>query len=391
MTSLPPNLLGGPLCLILRCLTTVKLAAELSKSGFSAVPLAWIQPGDGRHVGYSLDFLDSDSKLTRLELNESVPDSIEGLLQKMVSIAPAGWDAEMMDLLQRSCVRGVGPAAASKAFLARIMNECGLLVLDPQDPGLQTFASEALARAANQSARTSALFQDYASKLRQAGYGAAPCAAWQKKEEDFIQAWLVLNSILPATVMVAGSSDLGALSLALPIFRELGQAPPLVWPRLSATLVDARTRKIQDKYKLGIEDFFAGTGEVLRKIGLQEAERIGIVRFEGLVAEIETAIRELAASAYEDGLQQEVTSSREKMLYQLVKLRERFLSACKVRREAALRHLERACNTVAPHGRPQECELAALYFLLRYSRAILPRIYDKMNVWSHDHQLIDLD
>jgi uncharacterized protein YllA (UPF0747 family) len=140
-----------------------------------------------------------------------------------------------------------------------------------------------------------------------------------------------------------------------------------------------------------MEDFFAGTGEVLRKIGLQEAERIGIVRFEGLVAEIETAIRELAASAYEDGLQQEVTSSREKMLYQLVKLRERFLSACKVRREAALRHLERACNTVAPHGRPQECELAALYFLLRYSRAILPRIYDKMNVWSHDHQLIDLD
>ncbi len=389
-TSIFPDLGGGPLCSVLRCLTAVKLAAELRESGIPSVPLVWMRPGDGGSASRSpLALLNEDFKLTRVSPSDA--DSIQGVLQQIVNLVPANSDAEVLEELKSSFLRGTDSRTASKQFLARMMNEWGLVIVDAADPELHAAAQEALLKAANNRQKTLVALRAAAERLAEAGYASRPSAGSREAEQDLAEACVMQNSILPAAILVAGSSDLRSVTLALPVFSELELSPPLVWPRVSATLIDARTRKIRDKYSLSIEDFFAGAPQALQKAGLDEAEQVGVARLTELAAEIESKMQKLAGLAPGNGLEAEVGSSREKMLYQLGKLRERFLSASRLRHEAALRQLERACNTVAPGARPQECGLSALYFLLRYSRAILRQIYDKMTVWSHDHQLIDVD
>lgn len=390
VTSLPPNLLGGPLSVILRCLTAVRLSAELRGTGIPSVPIAWVQAGDNDSRG-TLALLDGDSRLTRLDLNGSGTDSMEGLPRKIAGTVAGGGDPAVMGMLERCCSRGFNPGAASRDFLAQIMSEWGLIILEPQGADFQVLAAKVSAGAAKAGTMSSILLRDVGQALREAGYDAPPLPSAWGNEEDIIRTWTVLNCTLPVAAIVSGSSDLRTLSLAQPAFRELGEEPPLIWPRVSVTVVDARTRKIQEKYRLGIEDFFAGPPELLRRIGWDEAEQAGAARFDKLAAEFEAGIRRLAEFAQDDGLKNEVSQSRGKILYQLDKLRERFLAAGKVRREAALRQIERACNTVAPEGRPQECILAGLFFLLRYSGAVLGQICDKINLYSNEHQLIDLD
>jgi uncharacterized protein YllA (UPF0747 family) len=388
VTSLPPSLLGGPLCLLLRCLTAAKLAAELNQSGVPSVPLAWAQPEDGPNDSIpSISLLDVDSRLTRLSWDDSVPDMLERLLRMIHQLAPGSVDSDVVATLRSVHAPGTGLAPASAAFLTQLADDWGLLLLDPRKAGFQALAADALATLRQDVGMTAILLREHSRRLKEAGYGKTS----RGSDENSVSNWLVQNSILPVAAVVAGSSDIRSFSLTLPLFHELRQTPPLCWPRVSATLVDARNRKILEKYKLRLGDLFAGKQEILHKTGLEGAERAGVTRFEGLVAGIEAGIRELAALAPEDGLQVEVRSSREKILYQLGKLKERFVSAIALRREAALRHFERACNTLAPESRPQECELAALHFLLRFSRALVPRIYEKITVWTHDHQIIDVD
>ena len=392
LTSLMPSLLGGPLCLLLRCLTAAKLAAELNQAGVPAVPLAWIQTEDSRRdSACSISLLDGDSKLANFSLEESVSDSPAGLLQRILQIAPPNWDLEVVEILRSIHAPGTTAAVASAAFLARLMDAWGLVFLDPRKSGYQALAADVAVHLRKDAAKALVPLSERAAMLAQAGYESAERFSAQDNDKNTVETCLVQNSILPIAALVAGSSEVRSLSLAMPLFQEMRQAPPLPWPRLSATLVDARNRKILEKYKLVLENLFAGRQEVIRGTRLEDAELQTASRFDALIAGVESRIQRVAALAPKDGLEAEVGSSREKILYQLRKLKDRFVSASTVRREAAVRQLERACNSLAPESQPQERKLAGLHFLLRYSRAILPRIYDMMNVWSHDHQVIDVD
>ncbi|HYK90954.1 MAG TPA: bacillithiol biosynthesis BshC [Acidobacteriota bacterium] len=379
VTTLRPHLLGGPLSTLLRCLTAVKVAAELSENGHTAIPVAWIRPPDVQsHSELPLVFLDAESTLVRLAPDESELDPLAGLLQRILNINPAGWDAETVEELRDCCRRDASRGTASTAFLARVMGEWGLVILDFREGKLRIPGSEAIADISD-----SEVGSDMARRLAEAGYDA--------EEGVIIGENVIQSSVLPLAARIVGSSDLPAAAVARPVLQKTGHTPPLLWPRLNATVMDARMRKICERYNVSIEDLFAGRTEVMRKTGLKDLDEKGLARFDELMTTMESRIREAAALATEQQLRQEVTFSHEKISYQLGKLRERYVSASRLRRETAQRHLDRACNTLAPALRPQECELSALYFVLRYSHAILRLIYDKMDIWNHDHQVIDVD
>ena len=79
------------------------------------------------------------------------------------------------------------------------------------------------------------------------------------------------------------------------------------------------------------------------------------------------------------------------MLYQIQKLRERAVAAQALRREIMMRQIARACDALAPGGALQEDRIAAAHFLVRYSAKILQVVYDRIDVWTHEHQIVRID
>jgi hypothetical protein len=255
--------------------------------------------------------------------------------------------------------------------------------------------------------RISSESADPISQIEELGHGAF--------DPEIIQ--LLRNSFSPdATLSVATArifsslmKEWGLVALtgrdAHPFFSETGVRPlfivgpydsqafsaalPAAWPSISATVMDSRSRKMLEKYNLGIGELFAGENEVMNKIqsSLQGSEALS-----GLKLEVEQSMAELAGPvSANDEFMQVKNSCKEKIIYQIEKLKNNLDSAVTRRLQAATRQVHRVCNLLAPNGCIQERELAGIYFSLRYSRAVFHRFYEQLDEKALDHQLITMD
>jgi uncharacterized protein YllA (UPF0747 family) len=166
------------------------------------------------------------------------------------------------------------------------------------------------------------------------------------------------------------------------------QIPPDSRPSMSATILDSRSRRVIEKYKLGVCDLFAGEEEVFNKF---KSEMPRVDKLSGLRLDVESAMAELEKLASGDDFLKIRDSAQERIIYQIDKLRNNLENAVAKKLDAARRQLHKTCNFVAPNRRLQERELTGIYFLFRYSGAILSRLYEQLDWDAREHQLIAMD
>ena len=77
---------------------------------------------------------------------------------------------------------------------------------------------------------------------------------------------LVQDTLLPTLAYVAGPSELAYLGQAQSLYKALGRPQPVVFPRAAFTLLDSRTDRLMEKYKLSLEDVWQGDEHLSQKI-----------------------------------------------------------------------------------------------------------------------------
>jgi uncharacterized protein YllA (UPF0747 family) len=188
------------------------------------------------------------------------------------------------------------------------------------------------------------------------------------------------DSSSPVIVNIVGFEDVSAFAVASPT--------PIGWPALSATIMDARSRRTLEKYSLSIGDLFAGEIQAVNKIQscMPDPGKLSRLR-----SEVENAMAELESlvSDAEDFLKVK-DACKEKIIYQIEKLQKNLGSAIVHKRQTAERRLHRACNLLAPNGNLQEKELG-VDLLLRYSSSAFRRLYERLDETVFKHQLIEMD
>jgi uncharacterized protein YllA (UPF0747 family) len=141
-----------------------------------------------------------------------------------------------------------------------------------------------------------------------------------------------------------------------------------------------------------LDQLFLDRDELLLRILNEPARQTAMERFsalEGTIQERLTGFLELVRP--DDDLREAVETSRGKMLYQVGKLKERFLTSIETRRDAELRQLERACNTLAPLRQLQEAVLSTAHFLLRHTPSLVRFLYENLEFTKLEHQTLSVD
>lgn len=399
------NLLGGPLAALLKCLTAARLADELHCLGIPAVPVCWLDTtGDTLPESRSIALLDSEARvrlhaapgfedgLSNEACDLSLPEDIDSLFQQILeSIGQKSVDPGLFAAAKRSCLPGTSFSIASGRFLAFLAQEWGLVVLDPRKMDIRSSSHEAIDEAEPSLDQTYDSLRQQEALLAGAGYSLPtefPKNAWC----EFARACLGVSRMLPVAAHIVDPLEIYSFALAGPLFYQLHRRHSLVWPRLSATIVDLRSRKTLERHGLQFADLLLGKQELLNRFGFEAYARQTMDRFDELVKDLDRQLSELAAMMLsEDGLDSTVQDARAKMLYQIKRLEERFAVAAELRRSARSRQIERACNTLMPCSDLQERRLAALQFILSYSPAILRILYEKLDIWKLEHQLIQVD
>lgn len=449
VTGQQVGLFSGPAFTLYKALTAVRLAQYLSEQGLPAVPVFWLatEDHDLEEVAQAAA-LDEEYELVSLRDtgDRPAPRSPVGhvklsaeilvALDRLEALLQAGEPRDqLLQDLRSTYQPGAAWGQAFGRFMARLFGRWGVVLLDPLDASVHRLSARVYAQAIARAADLRARLQDRSQALVRGGYHAQVRVAenstlvfvarngnrvpLHESNGDFLldenakfsladlksQAEnrpidfspnvllrpIVQDMLLPTLAYVAGPSELAYLGQAHALYQEFGRPMPVVFPRAGFTLVDRRTQRLLEKYRLNIEDIWQGEEKLGWKIvatGFAEGWSERFDRSEQDLAQLLERLRrdvEILDPTLTDALKR----AQEKMTYQMERLRAKLSRAGLERSEVLARHAQALLRFLLPRKELQERGVSGVYFLGRAGYELLERILAQIQTRSSDHQVLN--
>jgi bacillithiol biosynthesis cysteine-adding enzyme BshC len=448
VTGQQVGLFSGPAFTLYKALTTVRLAQSLSDQGTPCVPIFWLatEDHDLAEVAEAATF-DEEYNLISLRDSGDRPSprspvgqvrhtaELSGALQQLETTLLAGEPRSRLLEDLRECYQpGVTWGQSFAKFMTRLFGRWGVILIDPFDESVHRLSAEVYQRALARAPELRTLVSNRSHALVQHGYHAQVHVVEDStlvfvtqrgdrvplhqrdgklfidgKEEvalSKLQSWLaerpldfspnvllrplIQDTLLPTLVYVAGPSELAYLGQAQPLYQAFGRPHPVVFPRAAFTLLDSRTDRLMEKYRLSLEDAWQGKEYLSQKIaaaGFAEgwSERLdqGERDLDQLLNRLHEDIEKLDPTLL-DTLQH----AKEKMKYQMERLRGKLTRAALGRSDLLARHEQALLSFLMPHKDLQERRVGGVYFLGRAGYDLLDRLLTHIQTRCSDHQAI---
>jgi bacillithiol synthase len=438
VTGQQVGLFSGPAYTIYKALTAVKLARELSHRGIPAVPVFWLatEDHDFAEVNHCLVF-DPRHQPAPLQMHVSADGQPVGEVKLLAppvaelraALGDFAFAKDVVDLVHECYAPGRTMGEAFGALLHRLLGTYGLLQIDPMSPAVRELAAPALraALAIAPDLTRSVLARNQA--LIAAGYHAQVHVEdhtsfvfllengrrlpLRRHEREYIlngrrfqteelleraaslspNALLrpvVQDSILPTVAYVGGPAELAYLAQAEVIYDAIAGRMPVAIHRAGFTLLDRRSRKLMERYQLGLGDFFHGEQSLKERLSLTLIPPALAETVRQTKADAEGALARLAGDleALDPTLAAVTQKSRKKIAYQLSKIERKVGREMMAKDERASTDAAYLYGLIYPHRHLQERIYSILPFLARHGLDLTDQLYDNVRLGCPDHQLL---
>jgi uncharacterized protein YllA (UPF0747 family) len=199
--------------------------------------------------------------------------------------------------------------------------------------------------------------------------------------------------VLPAVAYIAGPGELDYHAQLAPFYKELEVPAPVLFPRLSATILDHRTARNAEKLGLPLARLLSDEPAALQRVLLAEQDES---RTAETFAEAKRRIEETFAhlktilSVLDSTLEGATQTSAGKALQPLEQLREKAQRALKQKHSTALARLDKCLATLRPRGELSERVFCTAYCLAQYGLDRLLNALDELPVEAREYNVIEL-
>ncbi len=448
VTGQQVGLFSGPAFTLYKALTAVRLAQQLTDQGLRAVPVFWLatEDHDLEEVAETASF-DEEYNLVQLVDSGERPSPRSAVgevkltaqsseaLAHLESSLPAGEPRDhLLRDLQEAFQPGVTWGEAFGRLMARLFAPWGVILLDPRDETLHRLTAGIYEQAIRQAAELRGRVLERSQTMARLGYHAqvhvtedstlvfatqdgnrvpihqrdgdfwldgtqriTPAALQQRlveRPQDFspnvLLRSVVQDTLLPTLAYVAGPSELAYLGQSQTLYESFGRPQPIVFLRAAFTLVDQRTQRLMEKYRLGVEDVWKGEEHLSEKIAAAGFAEGWGERME----QSERDLRQLLERLHQDiekidpTLLDTLKHVQEKMAYQMERLKSKVSRAALGRSELLSRHQQALLRFLFPHKDLQERRVSGTYFLGRAGYSLLERLHSQINTHCSDHQVL---
>jgi bacillithiol synthase len=452
ITGQQAGLFSGPLFTLYKALTVIKLAAKLRGEGIKAVPMFWIasEDHDLAEVNHCR-VVNRDGQLTTITYSSSDPaegkpvgdirlgEEIKETIAELIAALPVSEFVDQLKAdLETSYRPGTGFAEAFGKLMMKFFGKFGVVLIDPLDRRMKEIAGDIYSRAIGATSDFAAALVGASRKLEAAGYHAQVFAgpdsvplflldegrrtALQRGDDGSFHLKgspkrfghaemldsvakcptcfspnvtlrpIVQDFLLPTVAYIGGPAEIAYFAQVRPAYQLLGRIEPVILPRASLTLIEKKQLKTLQKNGLKFEDLFAGQQEVTTKAIehlLQGTTSEVFEETERLFQEQLEKVRAMLTSV-DPTLADSLKGSREKILYQLGHLKNRFIHNRSQRDATTVQQIEKLFAILYPNKTLQEREINASYFLARYGYELIDLFYEEIDPRSTDHKLVYL-
>ena len=449
VTGQQAGLFGGPLFTLLKALTALKLADQVSRDhNVPVVPVFWIdaEDHDWEEVRSCTVF---DADLTPRTVSmpprpgaEPAPvasirldDSVFDVLEEIERVLPqTAFREDLLKGLRRCYTPGTGMADAFGQWLEQVLGGRGLIVYDSSDAASKPLVSSVFARELSTPGQTVKLASLAGSDLIARGYHAQVQAqddsaalfrieggrrAIRRQDGQFIvgderfptdallrQAMerptgfspnvllrpVVQDTIFPTICYVAGPNELAYLGQLRGVYQHFGVPMPLMYPRASATLLDSAALRFLTKYKLPLEALQAQDEAALNELLRAQIPPVVEESFTVASQTIEQQMTRLveAIPALDPTLEGAARSTLARMQHDLQTLHGKMIQAAKRRDETLRRQFIRARALAFPGGHAQERTIGFVSFLNQYGPALVERLDEELPLDLGRHWIVTI-
>ena len=449
VTGQQAGLFGGPLFTLLKALTALKLANQVSRDhSVPVVAIFWIDAEDHDWEEIrSCTVFDADLTSRTVSLPprpgaEPAPvatikldDAVVGVLDETERVLPpTAFREDLLAELRRSYAPGTGMADAFGQWLEQVLGGRGLVVYDSSDARSKPLVSSVFARELSMPGQTVKLASLAGSDLIARGYHAqvhpqddsaalfrieGGRRAIRRQDGQFIvgderfptdallrQATerptgfspnvllrpVVQDTIFPTICYVAGPNELAYLGQLRGVYQHFGVPMPLMYPRASATLLDSAAVRFLTKYRLPLEALQAQDEAALNELLRAQIPPVVEESFTVASQTIEQQMTRLveAIPALDPTLEGAARSTLARMQHDLQTLHGKMIQAAKRRDETLRRQFIRARALAFPGGHAQERTIGFVSFLNQYGPALVERLDGELPLDLGRHWIVTI-
>lgn len=436
------GLFGGPFYSVLKAVSALQLASELTAKGIDAVPVFWLatEDHDLAEVNHAF-FAVGGTELRRLTSNSRTAGEppvgrvkfggeIEALAAEAASLLPHDGVARA---LKDSYREGETYGSAFARLFARLFHDSGLILLDPLDAELHAICGGVMVAAAERAAEIDEALLLRGKQLHDAGYheqvkvtaestllfslegserrvlhlagddfmiGTKRIPRREMLErirqapEEFspnvLLRPLMQDTLLPTVAYFGGAAEVAYFAQVEVVYSKLlGHVTPIL-PRLSATVVNSRMRKLLQRYRIGIPDLFHGV-EQLREV---LAASVLPPELQQKFGETEDTVAQLLGDlqkqlrALDPTLVDAAERAGRKMQYQVSRLAGKAARAELRRNEQLDRDAAEILTMLFPLKSLQERTIPGIYMLAANGQSLLDHLREVAATHCPGHHLV---
>lgn len=418
VTGQQPSVGWGPLYNFHKAQAALRFAQAIEARGIPCVAIFWNHSDDVRG-GESVEFPNRDNQLKEVLLppgesgvplyQSGSPEALRLFSSGLADALPATEFSPWLSEVIRTCHRG-SIAESFTRLLLSVLGPFGLIVLEPRqlegERSARFFADhlahpDRLTRAvdAGRQAVIAEQFEDHLG--REIGLDLFEIRGGRRIRLDQpgpVQGRysagvalrpLLQDTVLPTCAYVGGPSEVGYQAELLPAYQAFGIEPPIVFPRVTATLLEPKISKVRDRVGLPAERLFEPESALEPLFVKQEEDVAGALEKlpDRLLSEVGDLMNRLPGGPSISRAQEKTAS----------KIREAIEAlAARVRDEQSRQDstgrglLSKLITHVRPGGKMQERVITPLYYAALFGPSFFTKLLATLDPFVFSHQIITI-
>lgn len=449
VTGQQAGLFGGPFFTLLKALTALQLADRVTRvHGVPCVAVFWIDAEDHdwdevrsctvldealvpRTLALPAREADLTSPVASVRLDQDVHDAIDALER----VLPATeFRSELIADLRAAYKPDVGMAEAFGRWLEHLLGDRGLVVFDASDPAAKPLAATLFCREVSTPGETARRASQAGADLAVRGFHAqvqpAPDALALFSLDDgrrpvrrhagrlrigdrevtveelereitarpsafgpnVLLRPVVQDTLFPTVCYVAGPNELAYLGQLRGVYEHFGVPMPLMYPRASATLLDASAMRFLTKYDVAVEALQPQDDSALNallKASIPDSVESAFAAVSEAIASTMSGVI-VQIPTIDPTLETTARSTLGRMQHDLETLHAKMIQAAKRRDDTLRRQFGRAKALAFPQGHAQERALGIVWFVNQYGRALVDRLAQALPLDLGQHSVLTI-
>lgn len=203
---------------------------------------------------------------------------------------------------------------------------------------------------------------------------------------------LCQDTLLPTIAYVGGPGEIAYFAQLKPVYDYFHVTMPVIYPRVSVTLMEEKVKKILEKYSLELDELFGDVDTILAKVSEQVSEVKVDALFESLDARMKESLNEarFGIQQIDATLNGTIDATIVKFQQQLDVLKQKTQRAQQQKEEISLKQIKKAALNIFPNGNFQEREFSVIQYLNKYGPDFVKWVANEIVVDKYQHEVITL-